>query len=102
MREAEVRVHANGVTGIGALTVQVADVAASLQRYAALLGQPPEAGAALSLGTTRLRLKQNPGPQGVMRLELGEDHRGVPVVESAVRRARSDRSLPAADHHVTC
>lgn len=38
VREGEVRVHANGVQGIASITVLVQDLAASLDRYRALLG----------------------------------------------------------------
>jgi catechol 2,3-dioxygenase-like lactoylglutathione lyase family enzyme len=38
VREGEVRVHPNGVTGVASLTLAVADLEASLQRYRALFG----------------------------------------------------------------
>lgn len=38
VREGEVRVHANGVQGVAALTLVVRDLAASLSRFQALLG----------------------------------------------------------------
>ena len=42
VREGDVRLHANGVTGIASLTVAVADLDASLGRYRALLGPRQE------------------------------------------------------------
>ena len=72
--EGDVRVHANGVLGVAAITLAVADLAASLARWQALLGpqlpateQPlalPGLGlqqAVLPLGSTRLVLVA-PGP----------------------------------------
>lgn len=70
VREGAVREHANGVTGVASITVQVADEATSLQRYAALLGQPADTDAALRLGATRLLLRPGPGPQGVLAIGL--------------------------------
>lgn len=77
VREGEVRVHANGVTGVAQVNVVVNDLDASLAHYAALLG--PQLGAAvrpaslsglglrqalLPLGPTTLALVA-PGPQGL-------------------------------------
>ena len=73
VREGAVRQHANGVTGIVSITVQVDDVASSIERYAALLGQPPiEASPHFSLGPTRLMVQAANGlAAGVCRLDLG-------------------------------
>jgi Glyoxalase-like domain len=68
VREGEVRVHANGVTGVSLITVQVTDQATSHRRYAALLGASAGGDAALSLGPTRLSLQEGSGPQGVVAL----------------------------------
>ena len=43
VREGEVRVHANGVSGIASITVLVSDLAISVARYGALLGTKPVA-----------------------------------------------------------
>lgn len=73
--EGDVRVHANGVTGVASLSVAVRDLDASLARYAALLGPQVAQGvrplavaglaqrqAVLSLGPTALVLVQSGQP----------------------------------------
>ena len=51
MQEGDVRHHANGVTGVAAMTIAVRDIEASLKRYGALLGSG-EAGP-IGSGTVR-------------------------------------------------
>lgn len=53
VQEGEVRRHANGVTGVASITIAVADLDASLTRFAALLDAGPtgEATAAVVAGT---------------------------------------------------
>lgn len=78
MPEGDVRRHANGVTGVGTITVQVGDMPASVARYRALLGRDPmpassvegaAVGASFALGPSRLRLVPGPGA-GVIALTL--------------------------------
>jgi catechol 2,3-dioxygenase-like lactoylglutathione lyase family enzyme len=67
VREGDVRVHANGVTGVAAIAVAVADQQASAARYRALLGTAEP----LGLGTTALRLvAPAPEGEGVSRVTL--------------------------------
>lgn len=55
--EGAMRQHANGATGVACITVAVADLDASLARYAALLGQPGERLPLTGLGLQQARLK---------------------------------------------
>lgn len=68
VREGEVRLHANGVTGIQAMVVGVNDASASHRRYASLLGQPVGPGVPLTLGTTEVMLAQGPDAEGVRQI----------------------------------
>jgi catechol 2,3-dioxygenase-like lactoylglutathione lyase family enzyme len=52
-----VRQHPNGVAGVACVTVAVADLEASLARYAALLGQPGERLPLTGLGLQQARLQ---------------------------------------------
>lgn len=54
--EGAMRVHANGVVGVGEIVVAVADVAASAKRYAAYLGATIDAGSS-GAGTRRASLR---------------------------------------------
>jgi len=56
--EGEVRVHANGATGVASLVLAVQDLEASLLRYRALLGaeQPTHVGRSVTLRRERLAL----------------------------------------------
>ncbi len=47
--EGDVRVHPNGATGVASLAIAVTDIAASLQRYRALLGDAGSAPGAVAL-----------------------------------------------------
>ena len=104
--EGAVRVHANGVTGVAALTVAVADLDASLARYRALLGSPgavlplPGLGlrqARLALGTTDLVLLA-PGPladaPAARSLQAALGGREAGVIGIALR-GPSSASLPS-------
>lgn len=53
--EGDLRRHANGVTGVAALTVAVGNVAAARAQYAALLGQPGELLPLTGLGLAQAR-----------------------------------------------
>jgi hypothetical protein len=55
--EGAVRQHPNGVTGVACVTVAVANLDASLARYAALLGQPGERLPLTGLGLQQARLQ---------------------------------------------
>lgn len=74
--EGPVREHANGVQGVARLHVAVHDVAASLERYRALLGlaevtAPTEGTASLPLGSTVLQLEAaSASPAAAQRLAL--------------------------------
>lgn len=83
VREGDVRVHANGVTGIASLTVRVTDETASRQRYAALLGLQPGPGATWNLGTTGLQFQEGGGPHGVVALALaGPTSTSLPLTQT--------------------
>jgi catechol 2,3-dioxygenase-like lactoylglutathione lyase family enzyme len=68
VREGEVRVHPNGITGIQAMVVGVHDRAASQRRYAALLGQPAGPGTQVKLADTEVTLVQGTEAEGVRQL----------------------------------
>ena len=73
VREGGVRVHPNGVSGVALITVQVNDLAASVNRYGALLGQTAAAGTGLGaasyqIGPSQLRLRPAEGSSGVVHL----------------------------------
>lgn len=88
VRDGEVRVHANGVSGVAVLTVLVADLEASLARYAALLG-PSVVQGVHSVALPGLGLHQALLPLGTATLALvapGPDHR-----DAAPLRARLDQ-----------
>ena len=70
VREGEVRVHPNGITGIQAMVVGVADLAASQRRYAALLGQPVRTGFHVNLGAAEVMLVEGLGVEGVRRIDF--------------------------------
>lgn len=78
VREGAVRQHANGVSAIHTITVQVDDLPASVSRYRALLGcdplpahgEPSTAQAEFSVGRSRLRLLAGGGGQGLVGLTL--------------------------------
>ncbi len=72
VREGEVRVHANGVTGVAAVTVAVADLEASLQRYAAL-GGPEATRPAATVSATGLGLRLATVKLGATDLVLAAD-----------------------------
>ncbi|GJD51419.1 hypothetical protein OPKNFCMD_4173 [Methylobacterium crusticola] len=104
VQEGDVRRHANGVTGVAALTVAVRDVEAARARYAALLGVPPDAPirdavvadapartVTLPLGeATRVTLAAPSGPAGALAAALAARGEGPFAVVF-----RSDR--PAGD-----
>lgn len=72
VREGEVRVHPNGITGVASITVLVTDLETSVMRYAALLDQAPVDGStAFRLGGSRLVLQSAVGPAtGITGLSL--------------------------------
>lgn len=119
VREGEVRVHANGVQGVAALTLVVRDLATSLAHYLALLGAAePLLGptvlsglgieqAVLSLGTQRLVLlapvaDADTAPARSLQHLL--DTRGEGVLGASLRLgaghpATSTHALPLAATH---
>jgi catechol 2,3-dioxygenase-like lactoylglutathione lyase family enzyme len=117
VREGAVREHANGVTGVAAVTVAVSDVPASLQRWRALLDTAsarvatvqPLAGlgllqAVLPLGAATLVLV-GPGPDETAganaALRKGLKGRGEGIVGLTLRAAPGApaRNLPATLTH---
>jgi catechol 2,3-dioxygenase-like lactoylglutathione lyase family enzyme len=113
--EGEVRVHANGVTGVACLSVAVADLAASLGRYAALLGPQALQGvraqavpgcglqlAVLPLGPSALVLVE-PGPDASdgapLRAQLGGRGEGVIGLSLRGPAAAPRRALPRQRTH---
>ena len=100
--EGDVRVHGNGVQGVAAITVAVADVDASLTRYRALLGAQADTGtepvtvpglglrlATLPLGgATLLLVAPSPGAQAGCALRVRLDERGPGVIGLALRGPR--------------
>lgn len=71
--EGDVRRHPNGATGISGVTVAVADVEASLERYRALLGPDAVSGGEVALEGARIRLVRDAGrrrDQGPCRVEV--------------------------------
>jgi catechol 2,3-dioxygenase-like lactoylglutathione lyase family enzyme len=117
VREGEVRVHPNGVTGVASLTLAVTDLEASLQRYRALLGpgRTQEAGpialpglgvrlAALALGQSTLVLV-SPIPEGddpaSLVLSGVRARRGPGLIGVALRSGAATivNSLPLALTH---
>ncbi len=75
--EGDVRVHPNGVRGVAAVTVAVADLDDSLARYRALLGSQADDGTqALSLPGLGLRLAMlGLGPTALLLAAPGTDER---------------------------
>lgn len=65
VQEGDVRRHANGVTGVAALTVAVRDVEAALRRYGALLGSDAAG------GVTAGEIAGSPARIGTLRLGDG-------------------------------
>jgi catechol 2,3-dioxygenase-like lactoylglutathione lyase family enzyme len=117
VREGNVRVHDNGVHGVAAITVAVADLARSVSRYRALLGpaaaaqlaEVPLAGLALQaatlpLGPTTLVLVSNgPAAHGAVASEPGVlaqalGGRGEGVIGLTLRGPRAV-ALPLAGTH---
>jgi catechol 2,3-dioxygenase-like lactoylglutathione lyase family enzyme len=85
----EAHQHPNGAQGVAMLELAVADLAASLARYRALLGREPESGTtAFVLGKTRLQLAEiaripaAPG-EGPVALTLTTTRPGEPVTLDA-------------------
>ena len=113
--EGDVRVHANGVTGVASLSVVVRDLDASLARYGALLGPQALLGVrpvvvaglaqrqvVLPLGSVALVLVQ-PGPQaavdGPLRGLLGARGEGVMGLSLSAPLAMRQRALPLQATH---
>lgn len=115
VREGDVRVHANGARGVAALTVAVADLNRSLERWLALLG--PQGGAAprlpaapglglrvatLALGTTAVVLASpDPGPDDAppLRSRLAEHGEGLFGIALHAAPDSPSRLLPIAATH---
>lgn len=83
--EGEVRMHANGVSGVAVLTVLVDDLGTSLPRYAALLG-PPAVQAVRCVALPGLGLHQALLPLGAATLALVAP--GPDALDAAPLRAR--------------
>jgi hypothetical protein len=104
VQEGEVRRHANGVTGIAALTVVVEDLEQSLARYAAYLGRDLSPEATLHRAIAGLGLKAATFPLGATSLTLVTPLQGAagPVAETLATRGeglfaaafRAERSGP--------
>lgn len=102
--QGEAQAHANGATGIAALVVAVADVAASSARYEVLLGAPLKGSArglwagpslAFALGETRLVLV---GPSDEAIQTRLADH-GEGLVALVLRSQSESRPLNASLTH---
>lgn len=115
VREGDVRLHPNGARGIGAVTVAVADLAASLSRWRALLGPQANAGprlpavpglglqiATLTLGATIIMLAGTVGATGdaaALHSRLADHGEGlVGIALHAPPRAQA-RLLPVSTCH---
>lgn len=115
VREGEVRVHPNGVRGVAAVTVAVADLDRSLVRWQALLGPAASAAprlpavpglglriATLALGSTVVLLA-SPGPGAddatVLRSRLADHGEGLVGIALHAPPNASSRLLPTAATH---
>lgn len=94
--EGDVRVHANGVTGVASLSVAVHDLDASLARYGALLGPAAVQGArAMAMPGLGLRQAVLPlGPTALVLAEPGPDEQdNIPLRHILARRGEGVMGL---------